>query len=339
MASSKNISLVLSLDRDKEFKDSLKACKDEVKLYKDSIKELTDKFKDNQASMSDLQRVQGELTAKQEAYKKQLDAAKTGLDHANQQYDKQNEALQDLKKRLNDAEKAQDDLNQEGKEGTEEYKKATEEVDKLRDAVAKQAANCATAETNVNKWTKEVKNAEKGIEDCDKDLEDNARDMQELAKQTQNASGKMDTFADDTEDAAKQSGKLSISIGDMVKNKIVDMAGNALVSLGRKAIEAAKYIVQVGSDFEAQMSRVQAIAGTSLADTERLSQQALDLARSTKFTASEAGAALEYMGMAGWKSDQMMAGLPGIMNLAAASGADLATTSDIVTDALTAFGR
>ena len=58
----------------------------------------------------------------------------------------------------------------------------------------------------------------------------------------------------------------------------------------------------------------------------------------TKFSASEAAQGMQYMAMAGWKTQDMMDGLEGIMNLAAASGEDLASTSDIVTDALTAFG-
>ena len=58
----------------------------------------------------------------------------------------------------------------------------------------------------------------------------------------------------------------------------------------------------------------------------------------TKFSASEAAEAMNYMAMAGWKTEDMLSGIEGVMNLAAASGEDLATTSDIVTDALTAFG-
>ena len=59
---------------------------------------------------------------------------------------------------------------------------------------------------------------------------------------------------------------------------------------------------------------------------------------SPKFSASEAADAMNYMAMAGWNTQQMIDGLPGILNLAAASGESLANTSDIVTDALTAFG-
>lgn len=96
--------------------------------------------------------------------------------------------------------------------------------------------------------------------------------------------------------------------------------------------------IKVGSDFEAGMSKVQATSGASAEDLERLKNKAKEMGASTKFSATESAEALNYMAMAGWKTEDMLGGLEGIMNLAAASGEDLAITSDIVTDAITAFG-
>lgn len=96
--------------------------------------------------------------------------------------------------------------------------------------------------------------------------------------------------------------------------------------------------VKVGSDFESAMSKVEAISGATGDDLEALKNKAKEMGASTKFSATESANAFEYMAMAGWKTADMLSGIEGIMNLAAASGEDLATTSDIVTDALTAFG-
>lgn len=104
-----------------------------------------------------------------------------------------------------------------------------------------------------------------------------------------------------------------------------------LVGIGIKSVKTA-------SEFEAAMSQVKAISGATGGDFKRLEDIAMRMGRTTKFTAIESAEALKYMGMAGWKTDQMIAGLPPIMNLAAASGENLGTVSDIVTDALTAFG-
>lgn len=95
--------------------------------------------------------------------------------------------------------------------------------------------------------------------------------------------------------------------------------------------------VNVGKEYEAQMSTVEAISGASADEMARLEKMAQEMGATTKFTATESGQAMEYMAMAGWKSEQMLGGIEGIMELAAASGEDLATVSDIVTDALTAF--
>ncbi len=106
----------------------------------------------------------------------------------------------------------------------------------------------------------------------------------------------------------------------------------------RSVVNAAKSIYDSGTSFHAQMSKVGAIANASADDLETLTQKALEMGSTTSFTAKEAGEAMEYMAMAGWDSEQMLAGIEGVMNLAAASGENLATVSDIVTDALTAFG-
>lgn len=96
--------------------------------------------------------------------------------------------------------------------------------------------------------------------------------------------------------------------------------------------------VKTGADFESSMSNVAAISQASAKDMEALTEKAKEMGAKTKFSAKESADAFSYMAMAGWKTGDMLNGIEGIMNLAAASGEDLATTSDIVTDALTAFG-
>ena len=98
------------------------------------------------------------------------------------------------------------------------------------------------------------------------------------------------------------------------------------------------YSVKVGAEFEAAMSQVAAVSGAAGEDLQALTDKAEEMGAKTKFSASEAAEAMNYMAMAGWKTADMLDGVEGIMNLAAASGEDLALTSDIVTDALTAFG-
>ena len=115
-------------------------------------------------------------------------------------------------------------------------------------------------------------------------------------------------------------------------------AGKAImpVSAGVAALGAAS--MKTAADFDASMSKVAAVSGATGDEFDSLREKAREMGAKTKFSASEAAEAMNYMAMAGWKTEDMLSGIEGIMNLAAASGEDLATTSDIVTDALTAFG-
>lgn len=128
--------------------------------------------------------------------------------------------------------------------------------------------------------------------------------------------------------------------------KTLENVGNKMSSVGSSLTRNVTMpIVAIGTaavkttaDFDASMSQVAAVSGAVGEDFDALRAKAREMGSKTKFSASEAADAMNYMAMAGWKTEDMLEGIEGIMNLAAASGEDLATTSDIVTDALTAFG-
>lgn len=128
--------------------------------------------------------------------------------------------------------------------------------------------------------------------------------------------------------------------GDKIKDigKDIENLGNTLRPASMAAAGAITASVKTFMDFEGQMSRVKAISGATTEEFDALNEKAKEMGETTSFTATEAAEAFEYMGMAGWKSEQMIDGIAPIMDLAAASGEELASVSDIVTDALTAFG-
>ena len=154
------------------------------------------------------------------------------------------------------------------------------------------------------------------------ETEQELRRLQEEAASTSVALAKID-----------EAGKKIESFGDSVTHagQAIMPASMAVAGLGAAAVKTA-------TDFDAGMSKVAAISGATGDDLDALRDKAREMGAKTKFSASEAASAMEYMAMAGWKTEDMLGGIEGIMNLAAASGEDLATTSDIVTDALTAFG-
>lgn len=125
---------------------------------------------------------------------------------------------------------------------------------------------------------------------------------------------------------------------DDLAAKLGKIGTAASLALTTPLTKAGKEIISAGSAFDATMSEVEAISGATAKEMERLSAVAKEMGAETVFSASQSGEALKYMAMAGWDTEKMISGLPGIINLAAASGEELADVSDIVTDALTAFG-
>jgi len=121
--------------------------------------------------------------------------------------------------------------------------------------------------------------------------------------------------------------------------------GDYVTEVGKKFLPVTAGVTALGTaavktaaDFDSAMSKVAAVSGATGEDLDKLKAKAREMGSKTKFSASEAAEAMNYMAMAGWKTEDMLSGIEGVMNLAAASGEDLATTSDIVTDSLTAFG-
>lgn len=130
-----------------------------------------------------------------------------------------------------------------------------------------------------------------------------------------------------------------------VAGQKMETIGNSIAGAGKKMMSVTTVIGGVGvaavktaADFDSAMSQVAAVSGATGKDFDTLRNKAREMGAKTKFSATEAAEAMNYMAMAGWKTEDMLDGIEGVMNLAASSGEDLATTSDIVTDALTAFG-
>lgn len=145
------------------------------------------------------------------------------------------------------------------------------------------------------------------------------------------------------EEQANQSATALQSIA--AKGEKLKTVGDNITNVGKKFLPVTGGVTALGTaavktaaDFDTAMSKVAAVSGATGADFDALRDKAREMGAKTKFSASEAAEAMNYMAMAGWKTEDMLSGIEGVMNLAAASGEDLATTSDIVTDALTAFG-
>ena len=195
----------------------------------------------------------------------------------------------------------------------------------------------------------EIKNTQNQLKDVEKFLKLDPGNTELLAQkqkflssavsETKEKLTTLKTAAEQANQSATAVQKIATA-GESLKS-----AGDKVSSAGEKFLPASAAVTALGvaavktdSDFDSSMSQVAAVSGATGDDFDKLRAKAHEMGAKTKFSASEAADAMNYMAMAGWKTSDMLDGIEGIMNLAAASGEDLATTSDIVTDALTAFG-
>ena len=155
------------------------------------------------------------------------------------------------------------------------------------------------------------------------------------SKRLEQEMGQLKNQQEQVAEGAQRSGQAMAEAFDAAASA---MAAAGIVAGLKQIYDAFAECVGIAAEFESTMSTVEALSGASGGEMEELSAKAKELGATTVFTAQEAGDAMTYMGMAGWKAQDMISGMDGVLNLAAASGEDLAMVSDIVTDNLTAFG-
>lgn len=179
----------------------------------------------------------------------------------------------------------------------------------------------------------------------ERELEKAKTAVEKYENQLENANDKVRVLGDESDKTAEKTEELGESAKKASDGGITAMTvalGNLAADGIKKAAgelkEFAEDVVKTGAEFESKMSNVKAISGATGEEFEKLNAKAEEMGATTKFTAADTADAFGYMAMAGWKAEDMISGIGGVLNLAAASGEDLATTSDIVTDAMTAFG-
>lgn len=235
--------------------------------------------------------------------------------------------LNDLKKEVESSSKS---TAQEIDKASDQAQKSVEEVAKSAEKTGKQVEKSAK-----DSASKAGQAAKQGADTAAKGTESASTKMQQSHKKVKDTAKES---ADGAKKSWEESNQSTVASTESATSKMARLMKKSAAVIGVASVAAAKKTIDVGKSFEAGMSEVQAISGASGKDLEKLSAKAKQMGATTKFSATESATALKYMAMAGWKTNQMVSGLSGVMNLAAASGEDLGTVSDIVTDSMTAFG-
>lgn len=337
----KKIGIVLALDGERQFSQGVSNAKKESAMLNSELKKLSTEYKENANSLEFLTKKQENLSKQTESYQKRADSAKKGLENAQKVSQKAAQRYEELSKALKEAEKAQENMQKSGKDGTKEYQQQSKEVESLQKAVEKQGLECQKCEGKVSDWSKRVSDAENDIEKNNQALKQNEKYLQEAQNATDKCAKSINEYGKETTTVittTKEFGEsLKEGFGEALAAKGLELAGEAISAIGDKAKEAAEYVVEVGSSFEAGMSEVEAISGATGSELEALENKAKSLGSSTKFSATEAANAMTNMSLAGWSVNQTLSGIDGVLQLAAASNMDLADASQVVTDNISTF--
>ena len=343
--SGKKIGLILALDGEKEFVQAVSNANKQANQLKAELKDLTERFNGNANSMEALKAKQQALTQMQTAYQQKLEAANAGLKKATENYNKQGDRLKELRKQLEDAKDSQKKMEEAGDTSSKAYQEQCKEVEKLTTAVDKQQVAQLKEAGSVTEWNTRIAEASRQLRDTNKELTQNEQYLNEAENATDGCAKSIDKFGKEVQGSTEEleeQGKTLTDWKDKFANaaaiKTVDIATKALSAMADKAKEAAGYVMDVGMSFEAAMSSVEALSGASGSSLEALSDKAKELGSSTAFTATEAADALGNMALAGWDTQQMLGGIDGVLQLAAAGGMELAAASDAVAGYLAAFG-
>lgn len=233
-----------------------------------------------------------------------------------------------------------------------EFKAATAGMDDWSKTADGLSAKTKQLNSTLDAQKKQLRSLEEQYRLTVQEQGENSKGAEELAikinnqkaaiKNTEASLNEYEKALDDVQSAEEDAGESAQKASDgftVMKGALASLVADGVRAAISGLKDFASEAYAAGANFQSAMSQVGAVSGANGEEIEALTAKAEEMGAKTKFSATESAEAFNYMAMAGWKTEEMLGGIEGIMNLAAASGADLATTSDIVTDALTAFGK
>lgn len=330
----RTISTKLAIEGESEYRAALSRINTELKTAQSSLKLVESEFKNNANTLEALKSKHEAIERVFDTQKKKVDELAKALENAKSAQETYAQKSEDLRAKIKSNEEALEKLRASTKNTTEEEQKLIKENEELNRALTENEKYLAAAEKGTNSWQTQLNNAKAYLNDLDTELKQNDALLDEASKSADGCAHSIDEFGNEVKESSEAIEKQNEALEALASA----LAAGGIVAGIEKITEALKACVTASADFEAGMSGVGAIANASAEEMDLLSEKAKQIGASTKYTAGEAAEALEYMALAGWSAEEMLQGVDGVIQLAAASGEDLATVSDIVTDALTAFG-
>lgn len=330
------------LEGEKAYRDALKNIKSGQAELRSEMKLCASQFKESQNTLEALSKKHEILTKQVDMQKQKIDVYRDAMTAWNKAGEDAAQKTEDLRTALEVANKEMEEMSDASEDNAEAVEKQQKKIDELSKKLTLAEEMCTKAAQKTQSYATAANNAEAELNGMESELDKTSKQMQEAEKTTDKCATSIDAYGKETQEATE---KTNI-FGDVLK---ANLASEAIIS-GIKVIadgikRAADSAVDVGTSFEAAMSEVAATMGMTAEeinagsqDYTRLADAAKACGAATKFSASEAAEALNYLALAGYDVDKSVATLPKVLDLAAAGGLDLAYASDLVTDSMAALG-
>lgn len=329
------------LEGEKAYREALRNIKAEQSELRSEMKLCQTEFQENQNSVEALTKKHDILARQFETQSKKVETYQKALETSTQKQEQAEKKISDLHTALEKAEKEMEQMKESSEDNAEAMEGQAKVIEDLKKKLALAEDGYAKAEQKSKAYQTAINYATAELNGMQKELDQTGRYMKEAESSTDNCATSIDRYGKEAENAA---GQTSV-FGDVMK---ANLASEAIIAGVKKIADGIKKIsenaIEAGSEFEASMSQVAATMGMTAdqinagsGDYEKLSAAAKECGKTTKFSASESGEALNYLALAGYDVEKSVATLPKVLDLAAAGGLDLAYASDLVTDSMAAM--
>lgn len=332
------IGAIIKLDGEASFKASIQNCKSSISAMKAELKTIQSNYKGNANSLEALTEMQNKYSEIQKTAAAQVERMSQAYEKSKQAEDKAKSAMLEMLDAYEQASKELKEMQESGTASAEALAEQSKRADEAQAMYDAYAAQVEKAETRTNRFKRALADAKTEEQESKDAVQQYAAYIEEAKASADGAAHSLDEYGQAVKETGNAAGSAGSAIDTMRGVLGANFATSALSVVVDKLRDAAGYAVEVGKAFEGAMSKVEALSGATGADLEALKDKAAELGRNTSFSASEVAEAFSYMALAGWDTEQMLASISGVLNLAKASEMDLGEASDIVTDYISAFG-
>ena len=319
----------VKLTGESEYRKALQNITQNLKEVTSEMKLVTAQYGKNDTSIEALSAKSDVLNKRLEVQKDRVATLKKQYEAMTAQYEKNATKHDELAKKYENEKDKLSTLEKTLGTTSQEYKEQADKVADLAEQLKKSEAN---QEAN----TKTLSNMRIQLNNAEGDVAKTSREIKDLANQMDNGADSAEDLGDAVEDAGKSADSATGGF-TVFKGALANLVANVITSAVDKMKELVSNTIEVGQTFQSSMAKVQAISGATDEELQLLTDTAKKFGSTTKFSASESADALGYMALAGWDANTSASALGGVLNLASASGMDLASASDMVTDYLSAF--